>query len=1830
MTFTPRYPSVRRFGQKVSLWPRISKIMRDYKEGISIFSELIQNADDAGAEQLEIVVDWRVHVDEQDMFAGPALLVFNDAPFTPEDFEGIQKIDEGGKSGNLRKTGRFGVGFNTIYNLTDYPSILAGSYLSWLDPHLHYAEDAGDQWALKDVTHSSFMQAYTVGHFEQGCTDFPYTLFRFPFRTPAQVQKNKDKKHWCPPAVTREVNISPLLQNLEVEGENLLVFLKSILEIKVREIEEDGTETVRLHIRTLNQDEVSDAHAAMLTYPDSQEELNKLCEADPTALPTVSYRHTIQTQTPTETIQSTWRVAHRIGVNPKGQLIKVMKQLQTLQEKAVPWGGAAARIESDRPEPVQGRQFCFLPLPKTTGLPIHIHGYWDLDSSRRSSTDEEGTGNAKARSDWNRLLATEVVAIACADLIRDLVADVGHRDPSQFYDLWPLGHADGVTDFRVPFLKAVHQHPVIHSNLRDEWMKPDDIRALPPQGQALFEPLTADRVRMASGFVPDFINRAFQDVGHPFKKITPKETRKYLRKIDKPMGLPIAEIEQESLRRPEWVVELWKFCLSDGHRHLMGLPLALLQDGTLHRFGEGLDGWIYRANFLQQQIFAQFPHWFLALDIQQVLPHEPVAGATEFTVNLVAERLAGLDWWQEAPQGTGYLWEPMGEGKDLPNKKWLSLVYQYLTTESSPLPIASLKEVPVVPGIDGYLHKGGFTDTPLWPEKNIAQKRQDALNYFGIPIIATDAIPQARFTDLFNRHPAGYNGLIFKLSPLDVIDTLTTYTERNTLPPYDVAQYKELLNYISSSALDQLKQDPVRKEQLKQIPIFPTIDGELVVLEHEDYKVGIPEAELPLFDVSIKLLEPTWKYLFEILGVKRLSLAVLIEEHLLPAYGQWKQAQQLEMLAWLQSAFPAALKDLSKRGSGDQRLRDAVKNTPLIRCTDGELRSAQQTYQPNARYVIEVLGGDAPVPDMQNVYNQAPGDWLALFQLMGIRDKLQAQDLLDHIKRLQAKLRATSMVAVTESCLRLLKYVEENWLQLQQQKVTLGQSQMDFAAAIRNVQWLPVVVDPHVLAQYPGAEQPQTRLYRSEEVLCREDINIGASQGFMLLPRKTLPANIQTPKGSKVEVAKEMGFKRPTFEQAMTHLEELIKIWGSGPRPNLDDFNTAVLRVYRYLNQFLNLPKQAEYKRDLEFRFQLKECIWDEKGRFWYPRHVFTKKTTALFGSYRLNKGSSNLFLAFGQRQGVRWEDCYEFLENVVRAHPQALTEKSDDLQCVLNTLKHMTALLRKQEMRTPQLNYILTENNRLLPPNKVWIPDVQRYEDPVRRHGQVSLLHPEVDQGLASAVGCNSLKGAKEAKGGQMPLSREPDAQPQAKRWQAQLRTPQFREGLERLLLHEGKILPTAAPDLSWLDRFQVKIAARITTNLYWGISKLIAKDVEVNYYCDRQGGVIYVLYAPSVDSEFLGECVNDLLREYSLGLNNEVGLNSILQKDPSEIHSYLDQKGVQNLLHRTEAPEEELDDAEPIYFGSGSEEAPERDDEETKDPSPQQQPQQPSPPRPPGRRSILDTPSSEKEEEKTIETQEDPRPDPAADREELEDTGSLFDTGSGVQHEGTSRRRTRGTKKPEDYSRTDLQPTPSDFQSPNVTSTGQKVVGVKPQPTRDPSNTTQHASTKIQGQTRVTAGKDREAGDPERLTQEKRRETGDRGVEIVLEYEKKQGRSAIAMDQLWYNNPGYDVQSRQDEPDPNSRWYKSTDETDGSVRYIEVKSFKGAWPQGGARLSRRQFWFGLEQGEEFWLYVVEHVGTPGKHKIYCILNAAQEVKSFYFDPGWREMAQTFGEVWE
>lgn len=129
------------FGQKVNLTASIRGILRNYPEGTAVLKELVQNADDAHARTIRFTLDLRRHSTEKlahsslAEFQGPALLIYNDEIFKPEDFESIQRIGDSLKR-DTNKIGRFGIGFNAVYHWTDLPSFVSSNYLVLLDPQV--------------------------------------------------------------------------------------------------------------------------------------------------------------------------------------------------------------------------------------------------------------------------------------------------------------------------------------------------------------------------------------------------------------------------------------------------------------------------------------------------------------------------------------------------------------------------------------------------------------------------------------------------------------------------------------------------------------------------------------------------------------------------------------------------------------------------------------------------------------------------------------------------------------------------------------------------------------------------------------------------------------------------------------------------------------------------------------------------------------------------------------------------------------------------------------------------------------------------------------------------------------------------------------------------------------------------------------------------------------------------------------------------------------------------------------------------------------------------------------------------------------------------------------------------------------------------------------------------------------------------------------------------------------------------------------------------------------------------------------------------------------
>jgi hypothetical protein len=75
-----------------------------------------------------------------------------------------------------------------------------------------------------------------------------------------------------------------------------------------------------------------------------------------------------------------------------------------------------------------GHAFCFLPLPVSTHLPVHVNAYFELSSNRRDIwRADDTTGESRIRGQWNQTLITDVIAPMYAELLSKATAYVKQR-----------------------------------------------------------------------------------------------------------------------------------------------------------------------------------------------------------------------------------------------------------------------------------------------------------------------------------------------------------------------------------------------------------------------------------------------------------------------------------------------------------------------------------------------------------------------------------------------------------------------------------------------------------------------------------------------------------------------------------------------------------------------------------------------------------------------------------------------------------------------------------------------------------------------------------------------------------------------------------------------------------------------------------------------------------------------------------------------------------------------------------------------------------------------------------------------------------------------------------------------------------------------------------------------------------------------------------------------------------------------------------------------------------------------------------------------------------
>ncbi|XP_055751443.1 sacsin-like isoform X1 [Salvelinus fontinalis] len=594
-----------RFGQTTPpLVEFLKDILRRYPEGGQILKELIQNAEDAGATEVKFLYDETEYGVESlwshDMaqYQGTALYVYNDAVFTTEDWNGIQEIARSRKREDPLKVGRFGIGFNSVYHITDVPSIFSGEQIGMLDPHqtLFGAHESGQCWNLKtdmkEITELTDQFAPFIGLFgnsgkpiEDG--SFSGTMFRFPLRIkPSQLSAN----------IYNKEKVLELFESFKADADTVLLFLKSVQKVSLHVRESDGTE------RMLFQVTAGENPEDKLERPNSLKTLGLATDSYSNGVPSstvmcATYQVNIETQDETakEIQRTTWLVCN--GVGGRG----LCSDLDSLADdlKFIPTIGIAlplTRIDEDKgaTSSFSGRAFCFLPLPpgeeSLTGLPVHVSGFFGLTDNRRSIKWREVDQWRDPAALWNELLIVTIIPRAYFTLIMEAIKRIQTKKDQDF-PLFPRGTYGAWPDLNrikprwkpilEPLFHDLLQQQVVYS-LTNSWIQVDE---------AVFSELDTDvditetviSYLQSSGMqvarVPaavDMVLDTYITGPASVKKVTPHLVRQVIRKA-KHKGT-----SQEKLL-------LLEFVLSDkGYSDLIGLELLPLQDETFAAFSSSV------------------------------------------------------------------------------------------------------------------------------------------------------------------------------------------------------------------------------------------------------------------------------------------------------------------------------------------------------------------------------------------------------------------------------------------------------------------------------------------------------------------------------------------------------------------------------------------------------------------------------------------------------------------------------------------------------------------------------------------------------------------------------------------------------------------------------------------------------------------------------------------------------------------------------------------------------------------------------------------------------------------------------------------------------------------------------------------------------------------------------------------------------------------------------------------------------------------------------------------------------------------------------------------
>lgn len=1799
------------FAQKSKLTVLLHQLVRSYPQGVGIIHEFIQNADDAGASTVSIVLDERQHATDglpspgMHRLQGSALVVMNDAAFSDDDWERIQSTGRSGKLLDASKTGRFGLGFNSVYNVTDWPCVLTRDRIGIFDPHGETVDGAsrdepGAAWQLTPDLWKhcgDLLVPFEAFGLRAGAGKIDHTVFRLPLRTDGVAAKSEI----CDQSFTRQ-NFDSLVRKMGDEAGELLLFLKCLATIRVGLISADGQATELLHIRTSNIEEVAEGRARVhdRLQADYRDVLIVLRDAEPEELVSEYEHRVVVERAGEESAEQTWTVVQALVAGENGALLGVSEQMYDYEEKAVPLVGAAALVATTVEHHIdQGRLFCTLPLSSVSSfLPFHVNGFFDLQSDRQGVFADQGAeGKAAVRVKWNRALLEH----GCSEVAARLLARIatGIVTAKDLYRYWP-----SVPDDERTMLQALPGYvyeqlcgyECMPNGSDGRLAAPEDVQLLPHKDRIVRQALLADDLSLANPVPPKHVIDGFEMTGAPLKLLTPKGVRDELR-VDFDPACQIAEAPRHALRSKEWIAGLLQFCCRDTDlADLSGVPLAVTMDGQLHGFDLCDESLLIATEeervllgaipgLLLDDMVIDIPRFGEATDagIERVTPNRLITLLPRFLRNL--EQVDRIDWSLDED--------------GVPTEEWLTQFYKYLSDHAPDCDLSAdvLSEVPLVPDQFGFLWGMSHASTPLLSSDREQARLVKALKPFRVPVV--DA-PRNLLTEIRRLVETRPDEVIWRITGRDLIDTLAAVKDEwePATQTFSPDLHGVVLDFLTTSeALDGVKE---RADKLKALPIFLSRDRSLVTLDSDSmylpagYNLPNIESGLGFLDVG-----PNGQLLplLEALKVPSLSRATFIQKVFLPRYSELNTPEQIELLQWLRTHLEEAYDELDE--SGGRSLHAELRDADLVLCTDGMRHPGRSLYHPDAEGAFgSLLGAGVGFPDM-SVYSTRTDSWFRLFERLGMETRPRAIDLLGAIDEAVA-LHQSDPGQATGALEKIVGYVQHNWPDLRDMIVVEDPMRPNDAGewtlleALSERAWLPV--------------QHQAPRGFPRELFAGTDPTLSRPNG--LYGREQLDMVSLVEPLSQFELG--VTFRNDVGVRYSTDIETTLKqlravlsvIRQEGGRSPIGKRTVSLLTsIYRRLGDLF--PPLAEEDHGvmaelsaIREEFADVECVIDEGGVLWTPSHVFASPVPYFLGRrtwVRSRNDSIERGLeAMGRRQAPSAEDFVQFFDDLCDEHEGQLVDVSQRPN-LREAYRH--AALTEDDGGVLRGTCVLTDGGLLEPSSDVVIDDAEWLSERATGAGLL-ILDRQLDRQVAVAFGVIALSKAVFERAGRVTENHDDGFASDCESIGTVMNSAQFALGLERLIAAAG--FSVRAGDLEWFTKLQIHPVDELFSELVWQDGHAVVENSEgtsdVLFDPDRNE-ILASVSAVDVLYERIASVIAHELAADGYSLQDLSPLVRILQSEPDRISPLLTQLRVPKLIGDVGAvkvgsdadggfiDDEAGDEGDLLNKGGEAEEL----------------------------RSGTDDPGDAQASDETdAETDE---PEPGGHKSDASTTRVRSRRSGGRRHDFNISR--SETDNEGDMDGRDEATPEGDFE-PSHRETGEDVGaagqsnGPRPHGSSDIgwAKTGRSRSSRSNGRNRRAVTYVRSDGESSREQSdeitEKRTEVDLAAIDIVLRYERSAGRVPKAKDHF---HPGYDIES------------KGNDEA--VERIIEVKGLSGAWNDFGVGVKPRQFEECRQEPDRFWLYVVEFAREPDRAQVFAIPNPVALVDEYRFDGGWKRLSR-------